>query len=127
MENKRLELYQRLSKQPNDKNLTIRISGEIKHLFMQVEENPSIAIRDFIIDRILERIDKLEIIEKEEKYYYFDLNVEYNDKGFTKTVNDNINTTNNTVSIINNGNAFIENYTVSENNGEKTINYNKDL
>ena len=59
MENKRLELYQRLIKQPNDKNLTIRISGEIKHLFMQVEENPSIAIRDFIIDRILDRIDKL--------------------------------------------------------------------
>lgn len=120
MENKRLELYQRLIKQPNDKNLTIRISGEIKHLFMQVEENPSIAIRDFIIARILDRIDKLEVIEKEEKkYYYFDPNVEYNDKGFTKTVNDNINTTNNTVSIINNGNAFIENYTVSENNGEK--------
>ena len=67
MENKRLELYQRLIKQPNDKNLTIRISGEIKHLFMQVEENPSIAIRDFIIDRILDRIDKLEVIEKEEK------------------------------------------------------------
>ena len=119
MENKRLELYQRLSKQPNDKNLTIRISGEIKNLFMQVEENPSIAIRDFIIDRILDRIDKIEAIEKEEKYYSFDPNVEYNDKGFTKTVNDNINTTNNTVSIINNGNAIIENHTVSENIGEK--------
>lgn len=120
MENKRLELYQRLSKQPNDKNLTIRISGEIKHLFMQVEENPSIAIRDFIIDRILDRIDKIEVIEKiENQYYNFDPHVEYNDKDFTNIVNDNINTTNNTVSIINNGNAIIENHTVSENTGEK--------
>lgn len=120
MENKRLELYQRLSKQPNDKNLTIRISGEIKHLFMQVEENPSIAIRDFIIDRILDRIDKIEVIEKiENQYYNFDPYVEYNDKDFTNIVNDNINTTNNTVSIINHGNAFIENHTVSENTGEK--------
>ena len=120
MENKRLELYQRLSKQPNDKNLTIRISGEIKHLFMQVEENPSIAIRDFIIDRILDRIDKIEVIEKvENQYYNFDPHVEYNDKDFTNIANDNINTTNNTVSIINHGNAFIENHTVSENIGEK--------
>lgn len=120
MENKRLELYQRLSKQPNDKNLTIRISGEIKHLFMQVEENPSIAIRDFIIDRILDRIDKIEVIEKiENQYYNFDPYVEYNDKDFTNIVNDNINTTNNTVSSINHGNAFIENHTVSENIGEK--------
>lgn len=120
MDNKRLELYQRLSKQPNDKNLTIRISGEIKHLFMQVEENPSIAIRDFIIDRILDRIDKLEVIENiENQYYNFDPHVEYNDNDFIKTVNDNINTSSNTVSIINNGNAIIENHTISENTGEK--------
>lgn len=120
MENKRLALYQRLIKQPNDKNLTIRISGEIKHLFMQVEENPSIAIRDFIIDRILDRIDKLEVIENiENQYYNFDPHVEYNDNDFIKTVNDNINTSSNTVSIINNGNAIIENHTISENTGEK--------
>ncbi|WP_126939653.1 hypothetical protein [Veillonella sp. VA142] len=120
MDNRRLELYQRLSKQPNDKNLTIRISGEIKHLFMQVEENPSIAIRDFIIDRILDRIDKIEVIEKvENQYYNFDPHVEYKENDFIKTVNDNINTSSNTVSIINNGNAIIENHTVSENTGEK--------
>lgn len=117
MDNKRLELYRRLSRQPNDKNLTIRISGEIKHLFMQVEENPSNAIRDFIIDRIVDRIDKLEIIENQ--YYSFDPHIEYEDNDFSRSINDNINTTNNTVSIVNNGNAIIQNHTISENTGEK--------
>lgn len=119
MDNKRLELYRRLSKQPNDKNLTIRISGEIKQLFMQVEENPSNAIRDFIIDRIVDRIDKLEIIENQ--YYSFYPHIEFEDNDFSRSINDNINTTNNTVSIVNNGNAIIQNHTTSENTTEKNI------
>ena len=105
MENKKLELYKRLSKQPHDKNLTIRISGETKALFMAIEKFPSNLLREFIIDRIVDNIDKIEEIEMDNRYDTYDPNID-----FIRTSIKNINTTTNNVKIISKRSTFITNH-----------------
>lgn len=115
MESKKLELYKRLSKQPHDKNLTIRISGETKALFMAIEKFPSNLLREFIIDRIVDNIDKIEEIEMDNSYDTYDPNIG-KEEDFIRTSIKNINTTTNNVKIISKGSTFITNHNKPENN-----------